>query len=768
MAITRQRSKPRNRRNPSRASSAAMARPQRCERLSYTEYSSDEDDFLDAPSPPTYENSSVGNAAAAPRRSSRIANEHGTSTHTTQTSSVINRTEAGDSRPKSRNHTVSRTVRNGGQKRKRASRLQTAKRRKPATSRTPSKPDHSLIAKIPDWRDPRVSFDCWVEIFLHAARDGSIEVRSTRWLLHAAITCKAFTEPALTALYRCPTIKSSAKAKRLAALLHRPQSETLFNYRAKIETLQINTQIVPLGVLSQLIHPLTRLEELIIFTGLDQPPYRYLDQIIRWHYPEDVFTALEADQATSTTNDKPFPTVLKSWEWSGRFLGGFVEDIDAIVSIHRSTPFSQLTRLSLINFQVPSLKKLRITSEETEQQVYLEDGVVIESVANAISQLRALKHLVFESSTVMNDRLLPLLPKNLLHLELINCWEVRSEDLAAFLRTHGSGMQTLSLMHNQSLDLAFLTELNETCPKLRELRMNLSYYRHHDCVNDADPMYEQALLPSQIPQWPSSLRVLSIENIREWSVEAAEMFLQSIIDSAPDLPDLRHLAIKTMIDIPWQARAILRYTWRNKMEHVFLRPFVPPACFTALRQTVSEEKQTQGLGVSPSRRSSRLASNVELLASHAELDLTRATHQQQHNRPSYKEPETDDDEFDSGIEHDDVDEDDDDVDEDGDDVDDDVDEDDDDERDQTSDDRNRNESHHGRESSTTNDSPKNNSRTATPAFIHGKCTTVSVLFDNQKIRELQYSMEDFGTDDSDSEEEWNGDYEDDGANFVVF
>ncbi|KAG5926999.1 hypothetical protein E4U42_002716 [Claviceps africana] len=765
---TRHCGEPRNRRNPKRASRESISRPKRHERVNYAEDSSDEDDFSDAHSTSASENSSQANIVPASRRSSRIANEHEAGMQSTQHSSSVVGEEVGGAGTKRCRTSGKSSALNNGRRQRRPSRPQLGKRRKLAAPSTPSKLDENSNEIIPDWRDARISFACWVDIFLYAAREGSNEALSTGWLMHAATTCKALTEPALTALYRCPAIKTSAKAKRLAALLDRPVSETLFNYRAKIDTLHINTHIVPPGVLFQLIHPLTRLEELIIFTHLDQPPYRELDKTMRWHYPEDVFTALEADPPTSAPCAKPFPTTLKSWEWSGRFIGGFVTDLDAIMSVHQTRPFSQLTRLSLTNFQVPSLKRLRITSEETELQAYQEDGAVIQSVANAISQLGALTHLVFESSTVMNHRLLPLLPQKLLQLELINCWEVKSEDLAAFLRTHGSQMRTLRLMHNQSLDLAFLTDMNETCPKLRELSMNLSYYRHHDCVNDADPMYDQALLPCQVPSWPSSLRVLVIEHIRDWSVETAEMFLQSIIDCAPALPDLRHLAIKTMLDIPWQARATMRRKWRDKMESVFLRPYVPPACFTTLRPASADsptpaskkKPSSDGLHISPSRRSSRLASAGELLASHAGSPIKSERQQQQHSRPSYKEPDTDEDEFDSEDGHADFD-----------DVDDDVDEDDaggggggDGQRRHS---KNEDESSNGEASSTRDARPSNSRVTTTSAFVHGKCTTVNILFDNQKVRELQYSMEDFGSDESDSEEEWDGDYEDAGS-FVVF
>ena len=49
--------------------------------------------------------------------------------------------------------------------------------------------------------------------------------------------------------------------------------------------------------------------------------------------------------------------------------------------------------------------------------------------------------------------------------------------------------------------------------------------------------------------------------------------------------------------------------------------------------------------------------------------------------------------------------------------------------------------------------------------VQGLCLTVSVTFDNQKVREHQYGMEDFRTEDEneESEEEWDGDFEEDTA-----
>jgi hypothetical protein len=515
-------------------------------------------------------------------------------------------------------------------------------------------------------------------------------------------------------------------------LLERPISETLFNYRAKIEVLMLNIETMPLAVLHQIVRPLRRLKELIIFTPFDQPPYRDLDRTVRWQYPDELFQALMPREPSDTGGEVPDPTILRNWEWSRRLLGGPVPDMAAIANMHTQPSFSRLTRVSFTNFQVPSLHKAdpRADDEEGALQMYQEDVDVIDRIAHAISQLKFLRHLVFESSTVMSDYLLGQLPKDLVHLELINCWEVKSEDLAAFLRTHGSHMRALTLSHNQSLDMAFLTDLSETCPNLRELRMNLSYYRHHESIDDADPMYEQALLPHQVPQWPSSLRLLEIEHVRHWSVEAAEMFFQSLINSAPNLPDLRYLAIKTMLNIPWQTRATMRREWRDKLEHVFLRPWVPPQLHATLRPKLVDEappatptvkKQKAFTDVTPSRRSGRIvnhASDSDRLSDGSKSGRLRKV-----DRPLYRDPDTDEDE----------------------------------EEEFTGPDAGK----PAIADDTREEEANGDQKESGKPFVQGMCHTVSLLFDNQKARELQYGMEDFFDDDSESsEEEWDGDKDD--------
>ncbi|KAL7823580.1 hypothetical protein V8C26DRAFT_386981 [Trichoderma gracile] len=583
-------------------------------------------------------------------------------------------------------------------------------------------------SRIPDWTDPRLSFEFWVGVFTFARDAGDAEAPNTRWLLQAATTCRTLCEPALTAVYRCPTLRQASKAKRLASLLQSAPEKTMLDYRSMIQSLHIDIHIVPQSTVCQIIRSSLCLKEVIFYTPKDQPPYRELDSHVRWNYSEDILQALAAP------SDKPdalikrtTPTMLKSWEWSGRLLGGPVSTFSDIVQVHQMPAFAHLKRLSFTNFQAPSLLEGGDDDDEGHNsEMSLRSYAATTAVADAIAQLKSLKHLVFESSTIMTKQLLSLLPKDLSHLELINCWEVESEDLAPFLLTHGQCLRALTLMHNQSLNLAFLTVLAEACPNLRELRMNLSYFRHHDSVNDSDPMYDFALLPDQVPTWPASLRVIELEHIRNWSVETAEMFIQSLVDKAKDLPNLRHLVIKTMLDIPWQARATLRSKLRPMVERVFLRESEPPQSYATIvhggshhQDPGSRKRKRSPLSDSPLRRSSRIETHANSSPSRS-----RRGHKLRRRRlggPVYKEPDTDDDEFDDSYPSD----------------------------------------------SETSEAQQCSAAAEEPA-IQGLCDVVSIVFDNQKPRELPFTMSDFVSDDGvSSGEEWNGD-DDDHDNSIAF
>lgn len=387
---------------------------------------------------------------------------------------------------------------------------------------------------------------------------------SVRWLLDTRRTCAAFQEPALTVLYRSPPLVPMQAAHELVKLLKSDPEPMSFNYRAKIETLQIEVSQTASYTLSGyglldlhgLIYNCPRLSALELYHQKDLSPYRQLETNVKWSYPDSIFSALEQ-------NVDGVPTRLKSWRWSSR-LAGKIVPIESLWEMHTKPYFSSLETLAFVNYQQPVLKK---AEEDPEHDVKL---------AESLAPLTKLRHLILESSTLVNSSFMALLPTNLQHLEIINCWEVTSLDLSTYLFSHGSQLRSLTLNHNQSLNLSFLTTLKTACPKLISLKMDLTYFSVHSTYRNAEPGYQSLLLPDEVPTWPSTLQHIELLHLRNWDIETAQIFFQSLLDSAGDLPVLRRLVIKGILNTGWRDRVSFRKEWVEPFEPVFKRVSEPP------------------------------------------------------------------------------------------------------------------------------------------------------------------------------------------------
>ncbi|KAF4628663.1 hypothetical protein G7Y89_g9493 [Cudoniella acicularis] len=436
---------------------------------------------------------------------------------------------------------------------------------------------------IPDWQS--LPYQILLQIFEYASHPIYDEHTfqpspSGKWLLQMACVCKAFTEPSLTALYTSPPLVPMIQAHRLVDLLMEDPTRLAFGYRQKIQSLQIDIgQVAAYSLpgsghlgLFDLIKYLPRLTDLELYHQKDMSPYRTLDEHIKWTYPEKMFEALEYidPAADASKGDKTSVCKLKSWRWSSR-LAGKKFSVEKIKEIHLKPSFLALRKVAFVNYQVPTLAA---DEEDPKHENILADSLKV---------LKNLDHLIFESSTLVNPKLLPLLPRSLRHLELINCWEVVADGFAEFLLTHGSQLRTLTLNHNQSLSLTFLPILGEACPKLQVFKMNLVYYNLHATYRDSEPQYDQLLLAEQVPVWPSTLQTIDLTNLRKWETEAAEMFFQSLIDSAATLPELRRLKIQAILNIGWRDRASFRDKWIGSLERVFKRVSAPPKTHTSIR-----------------------------------------------------------------------------------------------------------------------------------------------------------------------------------------
>ena len=606
-------------------------------------------------------------------------------------------------------------------------------------------------AFIPDW--PSLPYFVLVQIMGYASASFGDDRDGVSWLLSTSRVCKAFAEPAITALYRCPALLSRPMAQQLLALLSKDPSTTMFNYRAKVEKLQINVGEIAaktnkgqhLDFGAALVSKLPRLKVIDLTHDKDSSPYRCLDDNLRWHYPKVLFEALNGTQIQESGTGAEVelverqPTRLTGWRWNRRMMGPEL-NLDSIRALHSTPSFASLKDVCFMNYQIPSL---HATRGGDDPEADARDLAVVRSVADAISALPDLESLSMESSTVVNEHFLPLLPKTLKSLTLINCWEIKGEDFASYLLSHGHMLQHLTLDHNQSLNLAFLTVLGTACPNLQSLCMDLKTYNHHEFYNDREPNYSHLLTVDQVPHWPETLETLELKNMRKWEADGAEVLFRSLVDSAHMLPRLRHLHLKAMLNIPFRQRSEIRDKWETKLKRVFLRNVDDPLPFRSLRQLPTEEdtnsprtpkrSQKSTTVESPSRRSGRIAAHISNPSSRAS-SMGRDLRKNTQGRPSYAEPETD-------------------------------------EEDEDEDD--------GAASSPVDGvTPRTGPAGSTPAspadadagfFHHGMCDKVEIVLDNQKPREHTFAMDDFldaEQSDDPSDEDWNGDREVDADHYA--
>lgn len=465
------------------------------------------------------------------------------------------------------NRHKSKSIRNQRRRTKRRRTLDTLPKT-PATQ-----PTESFLGSgvIPPWQT--LPYYIFIRIFQFASyplyEENTFQpLPSTRWLLRIAQMCRAFSEPAITVLYSSPPLVPMVQAHMLVDLLKMNPKQLAFKYRQKVVSLRIEVSQVATYILRKsgyvdlygLVRDLPRLLDLEFYHQKDMSPYRDLDVTIKWNYPDSVFEALEFIDPTANIQkgDKTSICKLRSWRWSSR-LAGKKWSIEKLVKVHLKPTFACLRRLAFVNYQIPNL---RDDEEDPNHEKHL---------AESLRVLQDLESLTFESSTLVNSKLLPLLPQNLRELQLINCWEVTSEDFADFLITHGQNLHSLTLDHNQSLNLAFLTVLGNACPSLQIFRMNMTYFNIHTSYRDCEPIYDHLLLPDQVPVWPTKLQSIELIQLRKWETKAAEMFFTSLLQSATSLSDLRRLSLQVILNIGWRDRANFRDKWVGLLNQVFKR-----------------------------------------------------------------------------------------------------------------------------------------------------------------------------------------------------
>lgn len=442
--------------------------------------------------------------------------------------------------------------------------------RKPnrASDATPEATSIPSDGHKPVWQS--LPYHVLLQIFVYASHplhDENLKpTTSISWLTQLAHMCTMFTKPALTALYRNPPIFAMRQNRRdLVHHLIQPPVGAHEDYqvmpkRLTLDATQMSTLTDPthsVADLAALVKALTTLREIDIFDPVDRPPYRgRLRRVRRWVYPDELFAALRETKLR-----------LHGWRWNSTYCP---RGPLWMKSIHCDQAFQSLREATLVKYHPEP-------SREDEEE---DDGntapTMEELVGSALAVLPNLRSLTFETCGIVRGRLLPLLPTNLVSLSIINCGELLSDALSSFLTSHGTHLEELVLHHNQALNLSFLVDLKQSCPRLEVLRMDTTYYSSLVMSSDNEPLYETLLGEDEVPTWPSSLRTLDMQYLRKWNSTSASNFFQSLIDSAEDLPSLQDLTIIAMVDTDWRQRAEFRRKWSATFQAVFARKWEPP------------------------------------------------------------------------------------------------------------------------------------------------------------------------------------------------
>ncbi|MCJ1244252.1 hypothetical protein MMC30_001450 [Trapelia coarctata] len=457
-------------------------------------------------------------------------------------------------------------------------------------------------------------YDILLQIFQYASQplcDNLFQATpSVTWLLRAALVCKSFAEPALSALYYAPPLAPPARARGLLSHLAAQGETSTLNYRNKVRYLEIEATSIllqksdgrePLS-LQQLVQLTPQLRGIGIHLLSDQPQYRSQLHLMRKRpgavYKKQMFEALIQTKI-----------LLLTWKWNFKFNRSVLTQSSypwkTLKDIHLQVSFQSLRTLAIVRFD-------SMTSIEEHK------------LAEAIGALPSLKRLSLDSCSFPKGKLLSLLPRELESLQITAWLELTSDMLHPFLLTHGSNLRALILDHNQSLNIAFLVDLAEACPLLEVFKMDMTFYSSFATFFDSEPKFGTLLLPGALPTWPSTLQTIELLHLRKWYSTSAEMFIGSLVDSAPTLLQLRRLILKTSIEIGWRDRASFRGRWIGKLRKVFLRRSPPPALSAPLKVAIFDKKLKEASTKSPDnedsaprrsglrQRGSRRLSHVEI------------------------------------------------------------------------------------------------------------------------------------------------------------
>lgn len=439
-------------------------------------------------------------------------------------------------------------------------------------SRSSYNPSKHSLASLP--------YHILISILTHAATTpGTLHGwPNTSFLLSCATLCRTLHDPAVAVLYCNPPTFPPARAHRLLQTLReRPElGQKIKRLVVEVDPLLTTKLGGRAWDVCEFVLLARGLRDLQFAHEVDRPPYREESRMrFGWRYPDALWGALEGKKPAVDGGDGVRMEVeglrLKSWKWSGKFIGR--QSFAEIGRIHELRSLSTLTSISLIYID---------TIHDNSGMV---NGSVENYVAKLISSLPELRDIKLECCSIVNPKLLSLLSTSALHLKLrklrlLNCPFLEDSDpadgvglgLTSFLQQPPCrSLKVLEIQSCQSCSLKFITALS-SIPMLEHLSFDAHIF---------NPLFPNVryltpyttLLPlsdSEVIHWPPTLQSLTASSLRQWSSAECIAFLRSLVDAAPTMPRLSHIEIWCMLtDIDWRQRAEFREKWYDVIGAAF-------------------------------------------------------------------------------------------------------------------------------------------------------------------------------------------------------
>lgn len=480
-------------------------------------------------------------------------------------------------------------------KRKRVSTQSPRKRRHADAASITAAPALEVNESAPPWQT--LPYHILLNIFLHALQPSPVDTDKT--LLNVALLCRAFAEPALSALYHTPPINPSTKAHKLLFLLSQPVESLSMNYSTKVQELLIDVRLTLMykaGVhgyfdLSKLVQKVPHIKSLRLYDYSDgKSPLMWADRTPRWRYPESLFETLE------TSNVR-----LHTFDWNSRYMEPRTL-LDTMLARHLGAPFQTIRNLNI--FHIPSDD---IVAPRRTEYPESPAEVIETQLGEALCRLPNLQAVTFTDCTAVNELLFLSMPSTLTSLTLDNCDEVGTIAFVMFLSNSGACLREIVLRHNRHLNMSFMTVLKEACPKLERLSANFIMHNWPPHYNGM-PHFKNLLKAEDVPTWPETLQEIELQQLRQWDKPRAATFLASLVDAAPNLKDLRKIVINATVHMGWQDRASFRRQWINKLERTFLRKSHTPESNTTVEANLAHA--STGAALTGQRHSHRHSARV--------------------------------------------------------------------------------------------------------------------------------------------------------------